>query len=268
MPNPIYTAANCKFSHPLNWGITVFWREHCSDESWLGELTDCLHPDGIFLKSHRLAGNRSSSQFVVASRPDVSPSKIVQRLKGRLQYLVRSERPKALRRNFAIRGFGRVTRNVVEKYVADQLGHHKMADPAVQQRLHGYQISHPEIDLSQAQHTSHGLFWASLHLVFAHQERWNEIRDDVLSSVREMIVNSSRRKGYLLRDAGILPDHVHILTGCPFAESPQKVALGFLNNLAYAQGLKPVYQYGGYIATVGEYTFGAIDSDDRNIAQP
>ena len=267
LPTPIYTAANCRFSHPLSWGVTVFWREPhgADDRSWFLPLSNALQPDGITLRSHRFVGD-ASSQFVVSSLPEVSPSLVVQRIKGRLQYLVRAERPKALRRNFAIRGFGRVTRNVVEKYISDQLGHHRMADPRVQKRLDSYQISHPEMNLSEPQRTSHGLFWSSLHLVFVHRERRNEIRDDVLSDVSAMIERSSQRKGYRLREAGVLPDHVHILASCPFQESPLEMVLGFLNNLAFAQGMKPVYQFGGYLGTVGEYNFGAIN--DGNSAQP
>ncbi len=73
-----------------------------------------------------------------------------------------------------------------------------------------------------------------------------------------MIEQSSQAKGYLLAEAGILPDHVHILAGCPFEQSPQEVALGFLNNLAFAHGMKPVFQFGGFVGTVGEYTFNAV----------
>ncbi len=262
-PEPIYTATNCRFSHPLNWGVTVFWREFCEDESWFEPLTEALKADG--LKSHRFT-EKGASQFVISSQPDVAPLKILQRIKGRLQHLVRADRPKALKRNFAIHGFGKVTRDVVENYVTAQLGHHQMADFAVQHRLRTYQISHPEVDLSKPRRTSHGLFWYSLHLVLVHQHRWNEICDEVLSRVSRTIEKAARAKGYRLSEAGILPDHVHILAGCPLEESPMEVALGFLNNLAYAQGMKRVYQFGGYLGTVGEYTFHALESGDS--AQP
>ena len=52
--------------------------------------------------------------------------------------------------------------------------------------------------------------------------------------------------------------HVHVLLGCNLAESPQEVALGYLNNLAYAQEMRRVYQYGFYVGTVGEYDLGAV----------
>ena len=32
-----------------------------------------------------------------------------------------------------------------------------------------------------------------------------------------------------------------------------------LNNLAYVHGMRPVYQYGAFVGTVGEYTTNALD---------
>jgi hypothetical protein len=70
------------------------------------------------------------------------------------------------------------------------------------------------------------------------------------------------RLQYLLREQ--LPKafrrnyHVHLLLGCVLSESPQEVALGYLNNLAYAQQMRRVYQYGFYVGTVGEYDLDAI----------
>jgi hypothetical protein len=73
-----------------------------------------------------------------------------------------------------------------------------------------------------------------------------------------MILKASRAKGHRLCRAGILADHVHLLLGCNLTEAPQEVALGYLNNLAYAQQMRPVYQFGFYVGTVGEYDLGAI----------
>ena len=33
-------------------------------------------------------------------------------------------------------------------------------------------------------------------------------------------------------------------------ESPESVALGFLNNLAYVHGMRPIYQYGAFTRDV------------------
>jgi hypothetical protein len=129
-----------------------------------------------------------------------------------------------------------------------------MADPNVQARLEKYQISCPEVDLSQVQKTSHGVFWYNLHLVFVHRERWNEVRREVLERVQSMVLAVAKKKSLRLARVGILTDHVHLVLGCPFDASPLEVTLGLLNNLAFANEMKPVYQFGGYVGTVGEYT--------------
>ena len=132
---PIYTRENCRFSCPLQWGLTVFWRKPEPDDGWYQDLATATEPDGIRLLSHRFS-EPETSQFAISTQPQVSPLLVVQRVKGRLQHLV----------------------------------------------------------------------------------------------------------------------------GCPIEAAPEEVALGFLNNLAHAHEMKPIYQYGGFVGTVGEYTTKAMGS--------
>ena len=94
--------------------------------------------------------------------------------------------------------------------------------------------------------------------MFATEERWREIRDDVLRKVRDMIESASRAKEHLLARAALLPDHIHLTLGCPLEESPESVALSYLNNLSYAQGMKPVFRFSYYAGTFGEYDVGVV----------
>ncbi len=204
---PIYTRENCRFSCPLQWGVTVFWRKPELDDNWSQDLATATEPDGIRVLSHRFA-EPAIGQFAISTQSHVSPLLVVQRVKGRLQYLVRRRVSKAFHGNYAIRNVGTVTRETVEAYVADQLDHHRMADPGIQARFAKYQIERPEIDLSQPQRTSHGLYWYNLHVVLVHRERWTEVRDDVLQRIRDMIIKSADAKGYRLSRAGILADHL------------------------------------------------------------
>ena len=123
---PIYTAENCTFTFPLQWGLTIFWLQDQNSTEWLDALRESLEPDGIRVLSHRLLDPKTS-QFAISTKPPVSPSRIVQRVKGRLQYLVRATQPKPFRRNFAIRSFGSEERSVVEGYVSQQTDHHSYA---------------------------------------------------------------------------------------------------------------------------------------------
>jgi hypothetical protein len=73
-----------------------------------------------------------------------------------------------------------------------------------------------------------------------------------------MMNRAAHLKGHRLSRAAILPDHVHLLLGCNLTESPEEVALGYLNNLAFAQDMQRVYQLGYYVGTAGEYDLGAV----------
>ncbi len=257
---PLYTPDNCSFCAPLQWALTVFWRDPSPDASWYEELAPALEADGIRLLGHRFR-EPHVSQFSLSTRPNVSPLLLVDRVKGRLQYLVRHAQPKALQRNYALRSIGSATRTAVEAYIASQPSHHPMADDRVQQALERAQIVHPEVDLSRPRSTAHGIYWYNLHVVLVHQGRWAEVREAILGQIRRMIEQSCRAKGYALSRAGILADHVHLAVGCPLEVSPADVALGFLNNLAYVHGMKAVFQFGAYVGTFGEYHRGAVRSE-------
>ena len=257
---PIYTVENCTFSFPLQWGLTIFWLQDQNSTEWLDALRESLEPDGIRVLSHRLLDPKTS-QFAISTKPPVSPSRIVQRVKGRLQYLVRDTQPKPFRRNFAIRSFGSEERSVVEGYVSQQTDHHSYADPKFQAFLESLQIHDSTVDLSQAMKTSHGLYWYNLHLVLVHHERWQCASNSRLIAARDMILRIGNKKDWRISRAGILPDHVHLAIGCGFENSPQDVALCFLNNLAFVHDMKPVFQFGGFIGTFGEYDNRVVDGD-------
>jgi hypothetical protein len=140
----------------------------------------------------------------------------------------------------------------------NQLGHHKMADPELQSSLEPLQIRNENVDLSRLETSSHGAYWYNLHMVFVHRERWSTSNVFQLERVQQKIISVAKLKGMRLAAAGILTDHVHLLAGCPYALSPQDIAIDFLNALASVWDSKPVYQFGGYVGTVGDYTSNAI----------
>ena len=64
-----------------------------TDDSWFAELAAALENDGIRALGHRFV-KPGVSQFVLSTQPEVAPLTIVERTKGRLQYLVRDRLPK------------------------------------------------------------------------------------------------------------------------------------------------------------------------------
>jgi len=121
--DPIYTRENCRFSYPLQWSLTIYWRAAQVDSFPFETLKTTLEPDGIRILNHRYI-DQTTSQFALSTKPHVSPELIVQRVKGRLQYLVRAQQPKPFQRNYAIRSFASEERTVIESYVSSQLDHH------------------------------------------------------------------------------------------------------------------------------------------------
>ena len=69
---PIYTAQNCRFSHPLEWGMSVFWRSSQSGDEWLADLAAALETDGIRLLGHRFK-SPTVSQFAISTKIDGQP---------------------------------------------------------------------------------------------------------------------------------------------------------------------------------------------------
>jgi len=183
---------------------------------------------------------------------------IAQRVKGRLQHLLRKTFPNAFRRNYALCSIGSTRRSKLEEYLAGQLDHHPMADPRVQRRLAGYQIHRPEVDLSRPRQTAHAVYWYNLHIVLVADGRYMQIRHDVLNGFRDMILKASDVKEHCLSRAAIVPDHVHLTAGCKLEESPQEVVLSYMNNLAYSCGMRAVFKHGYYVGTFSEYDLGVI----------
>jgi len=254
---PIYTTSNCRAAYDLQWSISLFYRAPIDNGHWLAELAGAVEPDGVHILNHRFRSPKVS-QFHVSTNPRVSPSQMVRSLKGRLQHILRNAHPRAFHRNYFVGSVGAVKRNVIESYVANQLAYHRMADPAVQERLRRYQVRDPNVDISKVVSGAHGRYLCNLHLVLVHQDRWMEVRHEVLDRVRSTIVKAARKKGHRLSRVGIFTDHVHLVLGFAVTESPDKVALSYLNNLAYAQGMRAIYQPGYYARTFGEYDLGAV----------
>ncbi len=82
--SPIYTLDNCRAAYQLNWSLTVFWHQAVSAADWLGALQAATEPDGVRVLEHRFA-DETTSQFLVSTKPAVSPHALVRSVKGRLQ---------------------------------------------------------------------------------------------------------------------------------------------------------------------------------------
>jgi hypothetical protein len=123
---PLYTPANCKPAYELRWSLAIFATATLprADE-WITQLKEVVERDGVRILEHYFR-DPSSHQFFVSTKPHVAPPAIVKSVKGRLQHLLQATIPNAFRRNFSLTSVGDSRREVVEAYVAGQLGHHRM----------------------------------------------------------------------------------------------------------------------------------------------
>lgn len=259
MPTPkaLYTPESCHAAYQLRWSLCVFWTcQPPAPGRWMKSLREATEADGVRILEHHL--QNSVSQFLVSTRPEIAPPRIAQSVKGRLRYLVSANLPKPFRRNYHLQSVGKARREDVAQYVRTQLQRQGMADARVQDRLKAVQISEPGVDLSAPRLSGHAQYCYNLHLVLVCLERAVEIRPQVLQQRRETILGVAKKKGHLLAEAGILADHLHLTIGCQLAESPQEVALSYLNNLAYVEGMKAIYEHGFYTGTIGEYDLSAV----------
>ncbi len=256
--HPLYTQENTTPAFQLNWSVSLFGKAPFPPASdWLEQLKADTERDGVRILEARLE-QRNVGQFFVSTRPHMTPSEIVQSVKGRWQYLIRSQHAAVFRRNYYIGSVGSATCQVLDQYVAGQTGRHSMAAPQAQQRLRTLQLHDATIDLSQTRLSNHGQFIYNVQVVVENTDNLHDTRESVLIESRSMLVRTATKKKWRLSRIGFLSNHVHVLLGAHVTESPASLALSIMNNLAFVQGMKPVLRFSYYVGTFGPYDRNAI----------
>jgi REP element-mobilizing transposase RayT len=258
MTAPLYTSDTCpKPAYQLNWSYTLFWHAPPPNEAWLEPLKAATEPEGIRVLQHKLTQPRTS-QFLISTKPSVSPLLVAQRVKGRLQHILRPGIRNAFQRNYALRSVGSANRLAIDAYIAGQLEHHPMADPRVADQFREYQFHDETVDLSQPCRTSHAIYWYNLHVVFVNDARYRDIDPKRNEKRCQVIRQTAAKKGHFLMRVGMLPDHVHFALRADLEVAPQDVVFPYMNNLAYVIGMKPVLTFSYYAGTFGEYDLTVI----------
>ncbi len=264
---PIYLPDNTNAAYQLNWSLSVFGKEALpSLETCIDLLRESVARDQLKILEFRFRPP-NVVQFFVSSQPSTNPSQIVRSIKGRWQNVSRPFHPIEFRRNYRITSVGTVNSEVLDSYVFKQPAKHRMADAKVQSMIESVQYHDPEVDLNCVMRSSHGEYRDALHIVIESESDWHEVRPVVLTSYRDAIINSCAKHNWRLSRIGLLSNHLHILVGPAVDNSPNDVALVFLNNMAYSQGMKPLFRFGFFTGTFGEYDRGAIwNAMERDVA--
>lgn len=130
--------------------------------------------------------------------------------------------------------------------------------PAFRTFLQQFTISFPDVDLSAPSETLSGRYWYNLHLVLVSRQRERCHDAAHLAMLRDQSQRIAERKGHKVSTLSVMPDHVHMALRGNLEHAPEEIALSFMNNLAYAAGQKPLWQFGYYIGSFGEYDMNAV----------
>ena len=154
-------------------------------------------PDGVRILDY-YRSSHSINQILVSTKPILSPEAIIRSIEGRLQYIIQEESPKAFQRNYSMKSVGTPKKDAVNKYIESQLTHHPFADERVTRRFANYQIVNSGVDLSPPHRSSYGEYCCNLHIVLVNNDRWREIDDGLISTLREMNIRAAEKKGHLI----------------------------------------------------------------------
>jgi REP element-mobilizing transposase RayT len=221
------------------------------------ELTQQWETDGLRLLEQRFQPQLIQLTFSV--KPHVSPVFFATRVKGRLQHAYRAcGRPTQFSRKVAVGTIGRNHRADVEAYIARQVAKEPLVDAQYKAFLEQFTVGFPDVDLSAASETNSGRYWYNLHIVLVSEGRERNHDAQYLSTLRDQSLRIAEKKGHRISTLSAMPDHLHLALRGNVAESPEAIALSFMNNLAYVLRQQPVWRFGYYAGTFGEYDMNAV----------
>lgn len=223
----------------------------------LSALEPLWEADGLRRLEHIWQPQRV--QITLSAKPHVSPVFLAARVKGRLQHVLREHgTPADFSRKVSVRSVGdRRTDHIVE-YVRGQVEKEPVVDERFRELLRPFSVSDPAVSFAAPTESRSGRYWYNLHLVLVTQERDRIVDQERLALIRDQTLRIAAKKGHTIGELSILPDHLHMALRGDIEQSPQDIALCYLNNLAYALGQKAVWQFGYYAGTFGEYDMGAV----------
>jgi REP element-mobilizing transposase RayT len=265
-PIPFYRFADEKTAYHLRYTWTGWPSGGEIPEIDMEAIKPQWESDGL-----RLLESRSSPreiQLAYSARTHVSPVLLAARAKGRLQHANRTAglRFAGFSRKVAVRSVGDNTTADVESYIARQVAKERFVDKRFAAAMEEYTVARPEVDLRQSSETLSGRYWYNLHVVLVVAGRDRVTDGATLATLRDGCFRIATKKGHAIAHLSMLPDHLHLALRGNVSQSPQDIALGFQNNLAYILGRKPIWNDGFYVGPFSEYDFGAIRSAARKAA--
>ena len=260
MASQRYSFQPAAVAYQLRWSLAIFPTEPIPHPSnWLEHLSLACEPDGIRVLEATNSPN-GSLLLLLSTQPQVKATTIVQRVKGRLQHLLRDQGGIAWRRNFRLSSVGDANLNTVEQYVANQLGHHSMASTSVQQSLAELAWHDKTLDISQPVTSSHGQYALGLHVVLVHAERWRNANLRFVELTRNGILATLAHWNCAAARIALLADHVHFTMRLSYEVSPSELILAVMNEVCDDHDGLRMWMEGFYVGTIGSYDMSAVRS--------
>jgi REP element-mobilizing transposase RayT len=261
VPEPLYRSADLRPAYQLRYGWTGWSSQGAFPSDLLSrilpEITPEWESDGIRVLESSLASDQI--QLTLSTTPQVAPATLAARVKGRIQHHCRKKgTPIDFSRKLAVRSLGNPNRSQVEAYIRDQVPKEALADERFRAMLEAFTVVNPEVDLSQATDSHSGRYWYNLHLVLVASARYRLGDATTLAKIRDATGRIGAKKGYAASTIAVLPDHLHVALRGVIAQSPEDIALAFLNNLAHVLEQRRWWEAGYYAGTFGEYGMAAV----------
>jgi REP element-mobilizing transposase RayT len=226
------------------------------DETLLLELAPLWANDGFSLVSY--SAQSGQMQITCRVEPGVSPHLYATRIKGRLQYALRTRGlPHAFSRKLGVRALGHSPREVVARYVADQVKASDLADADCRKTLEDARFENAAVDLLTPLETDRGRYWYALHLVLVTEGRFRLGAQTALPALRDAVLASLTKLSCPVHSLSLLPDHLHVLLKAAPALSPGEIGLTVHGESNQVLGCR-AWQDSVYLATVGEYSVNIL----------
>lgn len=255
---PLYTSVSSSSAYQLRWSLSIFLKiSFCIDADLLEELNDALSSDSIRILQATSRDN-NCIQFLISTKPNVVPSTIVQKIKGRLKHLARKIEPIEWRRNFLLSTLGDATVKVVEGYVSSQLGHHPLASSNTMNQFKELSEIKPVVNIEERISSSHGQYVLGLHLVLVHMDRWRTANLTFQEKSKWAFCATMKKYELSYSRLSLLPDHIHATIRFTPSISPEQIALATMNNICFAHGMLRLFMNSFYVGTIGSYNMNAV----------
>ncbi len=212
--------------------------------------------DGLELQSR--AWTPEQIQMSFRAEPQVAPTFLAARAKGRLQHALRQAgAPCGFSRKIAVRSLGDNVSEVVAGYLRQQAVRAELVDERYRATLRSAGFEDAAVDLPAPTETKSGRYWNNLHFVAVTADRFRIGKEDFLDKMRAGVVAWAGETGSRLKAFALMPDHVHVVARGDPEQAPLELAEALWKSLNRAAGCCLMGE-NVYAGTFSEYGLGAV----------